>query len=141
MPRNVTTAQDDPHVVRMATTDCIVLSPRWNTAMGVELSASKGHHQLLIDGLVVRLSLRRLPLSINHQILRIQWARERRHWRSEWQNLVFSDKPRFKLPYNCGRICVRRYRCELHLRTCLVEQHSRRFGRHSIYYTILPPTY
>ena len=42
-PRNVTTARDDRHLVRMVMTDrtasSTVLSRRWSNAMGLDLSA------------------------------------------------------------------------------------------------------
>ena len=45
----------------------------------------------------------------DHQLLRLQWARKRRHWRAEWRNVMFSDESRFNMSYNDGRIRVRRY--------------------------------
>ena len=84
----MTTARDDNHLVRMAVTDCTVsstvFSRRWSTVMGLDLSASTVRHRLLRAGLVARILLRRLALSRDHQRLRLQWARERRHWRAEW---------------------------------------------------------
>ena len=112
-PRNVTTAQDDRHLARMAVTDrtasSTVLSRRCSTATGLDLSASTVRRRLLRAGLVARMPLRRLPLFRHHQRLRLQWARERRHWRAEWRNVVFSDESRFNMSYNDGRIRVRRY--------------------------------
>ena len=93
-PRNVTTARDDRHLVRMAVTDCTasstVLSRRWSTATGLVLFASTVHRRLLRAGLVARMPLRRLPLSKDHQRVRLQWARERCHWRAAWRYVVFS---------------------------------------------------
>ena len=94
-PRNVTTARDE-------------LSRRWNTATGLGMSASTVRRRLLRAGLVARMPLHRLPLSRDHQRLRLQWARERRHWRAEWQNVVVLDESRFNMFYNDGRIRVRR---------------------------------
>ncbi|KAJ4432412.1 hypothetical protein ANN_21031 [Periplaneta americana] len=68
--------------------------------------------------------LRQLPLSRNHQRLRLQWARERYHWHVEWQNVVFTDESHFNLFYNDGRIRVGRYRGERNLRACIVERNS-----------------
>ena len=69
-PRNVTTARDD----RMAVTDrkasSTVLCRRWSIAMGLGMSASTVRRWLLRAGLVTRMSLRRLPLSRDHQRLR-----------------------------------------------------------------------
>lgn len=127
-PHNVTTARDDRHLVRMAVTDrtasSTVLARRWSTATGVNMSASTVRRRLLRAGLVARMPLRRLPLTRNHQRLRLQWARERRHWRAEWQNVVFSDESRFNLSYSDGRVRVRRYRGERSRADCIVERHS-----------------
>ncbi|KAJ8897004.1 hypothetical protein PR048_002350 [Dryococelus australis] len=111
-PRNVTTARNDRHLVRMAVTDhtasSTVLARHWSTATGVGLSASTVRRHLLQTGLVARIPLRRLPLSRNHKRLRLQWARERRRWCAEWQSVVFTDESRFNLSYCNGRIRVRR---------------------------------
>ena len=111
-PRNVTTARDDRHLVRMAVTDCTasstVLSRRWSTATGLGLSASTVRRCLLRAGLVARMPLLRLPLSRDHQRLRLRCARERCYWRAEWRNVVFSEDSRFNMSNNDGRIRVRR---------------------------------
>ena len=126
-PRNVNTVRDDRHLVRMAVTDrtasSTVLSRRWSTATGLDLSASTVRRRLLRPGLVTRMPLRRLPLSRDHQCLRLQWARECRHWRSEWRNLVFSVESRFNMSYNDGRIHVRRYAGERNLSACILQWH------------------
>ena len=70
-PRNVTTAQDDSHLVRMAVTDrtasSTVMSGRWSTATGFDLSASTVRRRLLRAGLVACMPLRRIPLPRDHQ--------------------------------------------------------------------------
>ena len=71
---------------------------------------------------MARMPLRRLPLSRDHQHLRLQWARERRHWRAEWRNVVFSDESRFNMSYNDGRIRVRPYAGERNLRACILQR-------------------
>ena len=78
---------------------------------------------LLRAGLVASMPLHRLPLSRDHQFLRLQWARERRHWHAEWRNVVFSDESCFNMSYNDGCICVRRYAGECNLRACILHQH------------------
>ena len=55
-PRNLTTARDDRHLVRMAVTDrtasSTVLSRHWSTATDLDLSASTVRRHLLKAGLV-----------------------------------------------------------------------------------------
>ena len=71
--RNVTTARDDRHIVRMVATDreasSTGLSRRWSTATGLDLSASIVRRRLLRAGLVARMPLHQLPLSRDHQCL------------------------------------------------------------------------
>ena len=107
-PCNVTTSQDDRMVMTDSTASSTVLSRRWSTATGLDLSASTVHHCLLRAGLVAHMPLHRLPLSRDHQCLRLQWACERRHWHAEWQNVVFSDESHFNMSYNDGCIRVQR---------------------------------
>ena len=147
-PRNVTTARYDRHLVRMTVTDrtasSTVLSRRWSTATGLDLSASTVRRRLLRAGLVSRMPLRRLPLSRDHERLRLQWARERRHWRAEWRNVVFSGECRFNKSYNDGRIRVRRYAGERNLRarSCLLRiegnKNSNRYIREILQAEVLP---
>ena len=126
-PRNVTTARDERHLVRMAVTDRIasstVLTRRWSTPTGLDLSASTVRRCLLWAGLVATMPLHRLPLSRGHQCLRLQWARERRHWRAEWRNVVFTDESRFNMSSNDGRLRVRSYAGERSLRACILQRH------------------
>ena len=63
-PHNVITAWDDRHLVHMVVMD---------------LSASTVCHGLLRAELVAHMPLCRLPLSRDHQRLRLQWAHESHH--------------------------------------------------------------
>ncbi|GFW23574.1 transposable element Tcb2 transposase [Trichonephila clavipes] len=58
--------------------------------------------------------------------MRLQWANVHRSWRSDWQQVVFSDESRFNLWHHNGRIRVRRYAGERHIPECIIERHSRR---------------
>ena len=89
----------------------------------MDLSASTVRRRLLRAGLVARMPLHRLPLSGDHQHLRLHWVRERRHWRTEWRNEEFSDEFRFNMSYNDGRLRVRRYAGERNLRPCILQRH------------------
>lgn len=128
-PRNVTSARDDRHLVRMAQTDRTAssrqLAAQWSTATGVSLCASS-IRSLLQRGLRVRIPLYRIPLTQNHRRLRLQWANVHRSWRADWQQVVFSDESRFNLWYHDGRIRVRRYAGERHIPECIIERHSGR---------------
>ena len=126
-PCNVTTTRDDRHLVRMDVTDCsassTVLSRRWSTATGLDLSASTVCRCLLRTGLVAHMPMCWLPLSRDHQWLRLQWARELHHWRTEWWNVVFPDESRFNMSYNDDRIRIWCYAGECNLRACIFQRH------------------
>ena len=100
-----------------------MLSRRWSTATGLDLSASIVRRRVLRAGILARIPLRRLPLSRDHQRPRLQWASERRHWRAEWRNVVFSDESRFNMSCNDDRIRVRRYAGERNLTACILQRH------------------
>ncbi|KFM60109.1 Transposable element Tc1 transposase, partial [Stegodyphus mimosarum] len=129
-PRNVTSARDDRHLVRMARTDRTAssrqLAALWSIATGVSLCASSIRRRLLQCGLRARTPLYRIPLTHDHRRLRLQWANQHRDWRADWQHVVFSDESRFNLWYHDGRIRVRRYAGERHLPECIIERHSGR---------------
>ena len=129
----MTTAWDDSHLVRMAMTDrtasFTVLTQSWSTAKGLDLSASTVRRRLLRAGLVARMPLHLfplhplLPLSIDHQYLRLQWAYECYHWHAEWRNVVFLEESCFNMSYNDGHIRVRRCTGERNLRACILQRH------------------
>ena len=111
----------------MAVTDrtasSTVLSRRWSTETSLNLSASTVRSRLLRARFVARMPLHRLLLSRDHQRLRLQWVRERRHLRAEWRNVVCLVESRFNMSYNDGRIRVRRYAGERNLRACILQRH------------------
>ncbi|KAG8240162.1 hypothetical protein J437_LFUL018709 [Ladona fulva] len=95
-----------------------------STAASVNMFASTVRRRLLRAGLVESMRLHRLPLTVNHRCLGLQWVRERRHWEAEWQNVLVSDKSRFNLSNSDGRVRVRRYRGERNRADCIFERHS-----------------
>ncbi|GIY58064.1 transposable element Tc1 transposase [Caerostris darwini] len=109
--RNVRSAREDRHLVRMALTDRPAssrqLTAQWSLATGISLCASSIRRRLLQRGLRARTPLYRIPLTLNHHHLRLQWAAQHRDWRADWQHVVFSDESRFNLYYHDGRIHVR----------------------------------
>ena len=74
---------------------------------------------------MARMPLHRLPLSRDHQSLRLQWSHECHHWSAEWRNVVFLDESHFNMSYNDGHICVQLYTVERNLRTCILQRHRR----------------
>ena len=112
-PRNLTTARDDLHLVRMAMEYCY----------GFGAVCFKSSSLSFEGWTVARMPLHRLPLSRDHKRFRLQWACERCHWRAEWRNVVFSDESRFNMSYNDGRIYARRLAGVRNLRACILQRH------------------
>ncbi|GFV03123.1 transposable element Tc1 transposase [Trichonephila clavipes] len=49
--------------------------------------------------------------------MRLQWANAHRSWRADWQQVVFSENSRFNMWHHDGRIRVRRFAGERHIRS------------------------
>ena len=82
--RMSTTAWDDRYLICMVVTNRTassrVLAQRWSTATGALLSIPTVRRHLMQCGLRARFPLRRIPLSLNHRRLRIQWAQKHSAW-------------------------------------------------------------
>ncbi|GFV69630.1 transposable element Tc1 transposase [Trichonephila clavipes] len=124
----VTSARDDGHLLRMALNDHTAsskqLAARWSTAISVLMSASSILRRLLYRGLRARVPSYRIPLTANHQRLRLQWAHVHRAWEADWHQVVLSEKSRFNLWDHDGRIRVRRYAGERCLPVCVIERRT-----------------
>ena len=140
VPFNATTAQDNRHLVR-----CLWRILQISSAVfsGVEVLQRNWYGTVCISvsfrsfwtGLVTHVPLLRLPLSRNHQRLRLQWAFAH-HWRGKWLN-VFSDESRFNLPYNDDRVSIRRYRGEWSLWSYIVERHNGHMSSVTVWEAVL----
>ncbi|GFV56368.1 transposable element Tc1 transposase [Trichonephila clavipes] len=119
--RKMSSARDDQHLILMAvnnrTASSRQLVTRWSNVTVVLMLASSIRRRLLHRGLRARIPLYRIPLTANHQRLRLQRAHEHRAWRADCHQVVFSDESRFNLWDHDGRIRIRRYAGE----RCLPE--------------------
>ncbi|MBJ5584651.1 transposase [Salmonella enterica subsp. enterica serovar Typhimurium] len=88
------------------------------------LSARTIRRRLQQWGLVARRPLLRLPLTLHHRRMRLQWCVERRTWTTEWHDIIFSDESRFCLQHHDGRIRVWRQRGERLFDTCIRHRHT-----------------
>ncbi|GFW65583.1 transposable element Tcb1 transposase [Trichonephila clavipes] len=59
-----------------------------------------------------------------HRRLRRQWCDERRMWKAEWNEVIFTDESRICLQHHDGRIRVRRHRGERMLNSCVTRRHT-----------------
>ena len=130
-PRNVT--RDDRHLVRMTWTDRRTssrqLAAQWSITTGVSFCASSIRRRLLQRGLRARTPLYKIPRTLNHCCLRLQWANQYKNWRAGWQH---ADESRFHLWYHDGRICVRCYAGERHFPECIIERYGGRTSKDMI---------
>ncbi|MBJ5486895.1 hypothetical protein JGG36_24205 [Salmonella enterica subsp. enterica serovar Meleagridis] len=76
------------------------------------VSASTIRRRLQQQGLVARSPLLRLPLTLHHRRMLLQWCVERRTWTTEWHDIIFSDESRLCLQHHDGRIRMWRHRRE-----------------------------
>ncbi|GFY15950.1 transposable element Tc3 transposase [Trichonephila clavipes] len=76
------------------------------------------------SGMPARSPLLLLPLTGNQKSLRHQWCDDRRTWKTEWSDIVFTDESRFCLQYHDGRIRVWRHRGERLLNCCVMHHHT-----------------
>ncbi|MBJ5505484.1 hypothetical protein JGG47_23220 [Salmonella enterica subsp. enterica serovar Derby] len=90
------------------------------------MSARTIRRRLQQRGLVPRRPLLRLPLTLHHRRMRLQWCVERRTWTTEWHDIIFSDESRFCLQHHDGRIRVWRHRGERLYDTCIRHRHTAR---------------
>ena len=73
------------------------------------MSASSIRRRLLHRGLRARVPLYRIPLTVNHRYLRLQWAHEHRPWQADRHQVVVSDKLSFNLWDHDSRVRIRHY--------------------------------
>ena len=109
-PPRCTTTRDDRHIVHMAVMDrsatSRTISQQIRSVAQQSVSVHTIRRRLQQSGMSARRPLLRLPLSQNHRRLRRQWCDERRTWRTEWNDIVFTDESRFCLQRHDGRIRV-----------------------------------
>ena len=91
MPRNVTTIQDKRHLIRADVMDQTGSSKVGVLQGGLRQRSSPYFEDWIRDPM----TLSRLQLPTNRQILMLPWAPERCHCCSEWQNVVFLDESLF----------------------------------------------
>ncbi|GFY31685.1 transposable element Tcb2 transposase [Trichonephila clavipes] len=99
--RKLTSARDHRHLLRMAVNDRTAssrqLAVRWSTAKSILMSASSIRRRLLQRVLRATMPLYRIPLTINHRRLHLQWAYGHRPWQADWHQVIFSDESRYNL--------------------------------------------
>ena len=112
----VTSDRLDRRIHRQAVADpqvtCTSILQHVQGTLDVPVSTRTISRRLVERGLQSRRPQRRLPLTSQHRLQRLEWCRTRATWMAEWQTVVFSDESRFCLSSDSHRIRVWRRRGE-----------------------------
>ena len=129
----MTDVREDRFIVRQARTQPMAsLSSiqRHTGALQVSpVSRSTIARRLAEQGLHSRRPFRRLPLTVRHRRLRLQFCEERQTWTAEeWRRIVFSDESRFCVDTDDRRIRVWRTTGQRTNTNYTIERHNARIG-------------
>lgn len=103
----------------------------WSQATGVNISCRTAQRIVNRGGLRCCRPLVRIPLSLTHRHLRLQWANDHMAWTNEqWRNILWTDESRFTLDFSDGRVRVRRKRGERYADCCIAQRD--RYGGGSV---------
>ncbi|GFS57758.1 transposable element Tcb1 transposase [Trichonephila clavipes] len=101
-----TTRRDDRRIVRQALVDSTVTRSTIRADVGVAIVPQTISRQLAEANIKSKRPFRALPLTPEHQQLRLQWCKARSMWNvTDGQKVVFRDESRFVL--GTDDICVR----------------------------------
>ncbi|GFU40856.1 transposable element Tcb2 transposase [Trichonephila clavipes] len=105
-----TTRREDRRIVRQALVDPTVTRSTIRADVGVAIVPQTISRHLAEANLKSKHPFRALPLTPEHQQLRLQWCQARSMWNvTDWQKVVFSDESRFVLGRDDN--CVRVWMC------------------------------
>ncbi|GFX88522.1 transposable element Tc1 transposase [Trichonephila clavipes] len=102
-----TTKREDRRIVRQALVDPTVTRSKRRADVGVAIVPQTISRHLAEANLKSKRPFRALPLTAEHQQLRLQWCQARPIWNvTDWQKVVFSDESRFVLGTDDNRVRV-----------------------------------
>ncbi|GFU23573.1 transposable element Tcb1 transposase [Trichonephila clavipes] len=102
-----TTRREDRRIVLQALVDPTVTRSTIQADVGVAIVPQTISRQLAEANLKSKRPFRALPLTPEHQQLRLQWCQARSMWNvTDWQKVVFSDESRFILGTDDNRVWV-----------------------------------
>ncbi|GFU46663.1 HTH_Tnp_Tc3_2 domain-containing protein [Trichonephila clavipes] len=122
-----TTRREYRRIVRQALVDPTVTRSTIRADVGVVIVPQTISRHLAEANLKSKRPFRALPLTPEHQQLRLQWCQARSMWNvTDWQKLVFSDESRFVLGTDDNRVRVWRRHGERYNSTPTVLRHTAR---------------
>ncbi|GFT28101.1 transposable element Tcb1 transposase [Trichonephila clavipes] len=105
-----TTRREDRMIMRQALVDATVTRSMIRADVGVAIAPQTISRHLAEANLKSKRPSRALPLTPEHQQLRLQWCQARSMWNvTDWQKVVFSDEFRFVWRTDDNRVRV--WRC------------------------------
>ncbi|GFW95412.1 transposable element Tc1 transposase [Trichonephila clavipes] len=105
-----TTRREDRRIERQALEDPTVTLSTIRADVGVAIAPQTISRHLAEANLKSKSPFRALPLTPEHQQLRLQWCQARSMWNvTDWQKVVFSDESRFVLGTEDNRVRVCRH--------------------------------
>ncbi|GFX96249.1 transposable element Tcb1 transposase [Trichonephila clavipes] len=122
-----TTRREDRRIVRQALVDPTVTRSTIRVDVGVAIVPQTISRHLAEENLKSKRPFRTLPLTPEHQQLRLQWCQPRSMWNvTDWQKVVFSDESRIVLGTADSRVRVWRRPGERYNSPHAVLRHSAR---------------
>ncbi|GFT92227.1 transposable element Tcb1 transposase [Trichonephila clavipes] len=122
-----TTRREDRRIVRQALVDPTVTRSMIRADINVAIVPQTISRHLAEADLKSKRRFRALPLTPEHQQLRLQWCQPRSMWNvTDWQKVLFSDESRFVLGTNDNRVRVWRRTGERYTFPHTVLRHTAR---------------
>ncbi|GFW28083.1 transposable element Tcb1 transposase [Trichonephila clavipes] len=122
-----TARREDRRIVRRALGDPTVTRSTIRADVGVAIVPQTISRHLAEANLKSKRPFRALPLTLEHQQLRLQWCQARSMWNvTDWQKVVFSDESWFVLGTDDNRVRVWRPPGERYNSPYIVLRHTAR---------------
>ncbi|GFU21560.1 transposable element Tcb1 transposase [Trichonephila clavipes] len=122
-----TTRREDRRIVRQALVDPTVTRSTIRADVGVAIVPQIISRHLAEANLKSKRPIRAIPLTPEHQQLRLQWCQAKSMWNvRDWQKVVFSDESRFVLGTDDNRVRVWRRHGERYNSPHIVLRHIAR---------------
>ncbi|GET51079.1 transposable element Tcb1 transposase [Rhizophagus irregularis DAOM 181602=DAOM 197198] len=106
------------------------ITDRLNSSFNTTFHHNTVRKYLHNDGLGSYTARKKTLLTKKHKSDRLRWCREKRSWKEEWKQVVWSDESRFALFESDGRVRVWRNLGEAYNQNCI--QPTVKFGDGSV---------
>lgn len=97
----------------------IELTEKFNNSLEITVSADTVRHILHEAGYYGRVAKKKPLVSESNSRKRLNWCKERKNWKEEWEKIIFSDESRFEIFKNDSQKWVWRTKEEKYHKDCL----------------------